>query len=116
MDRPTRLLVLAGEDFTGLWDVASESLDVGSHAEKSARELAGDALRVLLDEALIDLFTRRSAAWDFDPIPPSEVGAVLQVELAWEAPADSDAAGRVYIAATPRGLERLRQASWGESE
>lgn len=113
-----RLLVLAGEDFTGLWDAASEATSANSATGESPEpgELVRDALGHLLEQGLIELFTRRSDTWEFDAIRQSEIEAALRAGRVWEAPTGPDPAGRIYIAATRHGLERLHQANWGESE
>ncbi|WP_262848158.1 hypothetical protein [Mumia quercus] len=110
MENATRLLVLAAEDYTGLWDAAFEM----AH-ESSAEDAARDALTQLLTDGLIRIFV------GFDPaievpveLEPSRARAALAPGPHWEVPAEGTQGDLVYFAATDEGVSRIRELRWGE--
>jgi hypothetical protein len=106
MDARTTLLILAAEDYTGLWDGAF-SVDGGS---REAREV----LQTLLQEGLIAIFTND------DPITYSMVEldhddalVALAAEENWGVPEEGMEGVLVFFLTTPKGDACVRELNWG---
>lgn len=112
MENRTRLLLLAAEDFTGLWDAALEL----AH-ERSAEDVARRLLGQLTSEGLIELFVGTDPAQtaprvlDADEIPDA-----LSPGPQWSVPGDTSKGPFVYFAATDAGVALVQQLHWGEQD
>ena len=110
MDNRTRLLVLAAEDFTGLWDAAIEL----AH-ERSAEEAARQALAQLASEGLIALFVGADPARAAPRLlDPAEILDALSPGPQWSVPGPESKWPFVYFAATDAGVALVQQLHWGE--
>lgn len=110
-DNTTRLLILAAEDYTGLWDAAFEM----AH-EPLAEDAARSALTQLLEEGLIRIYAGVNPAIEvFVELEPRQALAALAPGAHWAAPAEGSQGELVYFAATDDGVSRLRELHWGES-
>lgn len=109
MDNATRLLILAAEDFTGLWDAAFEM----AH-EPSAENAARQGLTQLLNDGLVRIFTGVDPARE----TPAQLehGQELQALAPgpqWAVPEEGSEGELVYFAATHEGVTRLHELHWG---
>ena len=109
MDNTTRLLILAAEDFTGLWDAEFEMADE-PHPEEAARR----ALEHLLDGGHVKLFKGVNPALE-DPveIEHDQVRAALAPGPQWSVPAEGTDDELVYFAATDEGVALIQRLHWG---
>lgn len=110
MDNTERLLILAAEDFTGLWDAVFEM----AH-EPQAEVAARRALEHLLEGGHIRLFI------GVDPAlltPVEVVDEQVQTALApgphWSVPGEGTKGDLVYFAATDEGVALIRNLHWGQ--
>lgn len=109
-DNTTRLLILAAEDYTGLWDAAFEMGD-----EPAAEEAARQALTQLVNDGHVALFTSMDPAKDVPvQLERSKVLEALAPGPHWTVPEEGTDGVLVYFAATDAGVSRLRQLHWGE--
>lgn len=110
MDNATRLLILAAEDYTGLWDAAFEM----TH-EPSAEEAARQALKQLVNDGLVRIFT------GIDPARTAPVQLQQGQDLEalapgrqWAVPEEGTKGELVYFAASDKGVSRLHELHWGQ--
>ena len=102
--------MLAAEDFTGLWNAA---LDLAH--ERSAEEVARQALAQLASEGLIALFIGADPAQAAPRVlDPAEIPDALSPGPQWSVPAHESKGPFVYFAATDAGLALVQQLHWGE--
>ena len=110
MDNETRLLILAAEDYTGLWDAVFEM----AH-EPSAEEAARRVLTQLADDGLVRVFTgidpAREAPVQFEE---GEALEALAPGPQWAVPEEGTEGPLIYFAATNAGLALIQQLHWGE--
>lgn len=110
MDNKTRLLVLAAEDFTGLWDAALEL----AH-ERSAEDAARQALEELASDGLIELFAGGDPARaELQALDRAEVPEALGPGPQWAVPGPRSEGPYLYFATTDAGLALIQQLHWGE--
>ena len=110
MDNATRLLILAAEDYTGLWDAAFEM----AH-EPSAEDAARQGLTQLVNDGYVRIFTGADPARE----PPVELehGRALEALAPgpqWAVPEEGSEGELVYFAATDEGVSRLHELHWGQ--
>jgi hypothetical protein len=111
MDNTTRLLILAAEDYTGLWDAAFEM----AH-EPLAEDAARDALTQLFEEGLIRFYTGIDPAIEAPvELEPRQALAALAPGRHWAVPVEGTQGELIYFAATDDGVSRIRELHWGES-
>lgn len=109
MDNTTSLLILAAEDFTGLWDAVFEM----AH-ESSAEEAARRALKELLKGGHIRLFRGVNPALHAPvELDHDEVQDALAPGPQWSVPAEGTEGELVYFAATAEGVELIQRLHWG---
>ena len=107
-----KILVLAGEDFTGLWDAV---LDL--HDEPQPQRKASAVLQDLVERGLVELYVGEDIALS-DPAKLDLEGALAEFSPGpqWDVPAEGDAGPWVYFAATDAGVEWLRKHHWGKTQ
>ena len=106
----TRLLVLAAEDFTGLWDALLEL----AH-EASAEDAARQELAALANEGLIELFVGVGPAQEAPrALSQVEIPDALRPGPQWSVPAPGSKEPLVYFAASDAGTAVVQQLHWGE--
>lgn len=113
MDYATRLLVLAAEDFTGLWDVALEF----SGGDRNGSELAGEALTQLVSDGFVEVYI--GGPLDSlipDPVASDFVDVFLAPGPQWAVPEAGVHGPFVYVAATDAGRAHLTAMNWGEDQ
>jgi hypothetical protein len=111
MDNTTRLLILAAEDYTGLWDAAFEM----AH-EPLAEDAARGALTQLFEDGLIRIYVGVDPAIEVPvELEPRKALAALAPGAHWAVPAEGSQGELVYFAATDDGVSRIRELHWGES-
>lgn len=109
MDNSTRLLILAAEDFTGLWDAVLEM----AH-EPSAEEAARRALEELLTDGHIRLFRGVNPALQAPvELEHEEVQDALAPGPHWSVPGEGTEGELVYFAATDEGVALIQRLHWG---
>jgi hypothetical protein len=112
VDNRTRLLVLAAEDFTGLWDAQLEL----AH-ERSGEEAARQVLTQLANEGLIELFVGTDPAQaPLRALDRADTRDVLRPGPQWSVPERGSDGPFVYFAAADAGLDLVRRLHWGEDE
>jgi hypothetical protein len=82
-----RILLLAVEDYSGLWEAAFEAK--ASNAELSDNQavtLADDIIRQLLKKGWIKLFWSNWPSSDYTPVSVSQTNEVLSNPLYWKTP------------------------------
>jgi hypothetical protein len=109
MDNTTRLLILAAEDFTGLWDAVFEM----AH-EPSPEEAARRALEQLLTDGHVRLFRGINPALQAPvELDHEESRDALASGPHWSVPAEGTEGGLVYFAATDEGVSLIQRSHWG---
>jgi hypothetical protein len=102
-------MVLAGEDFTGLWDAA---LAVPAACDPVGT--ASSVLRDLVGAGLIELYESRDLAHSDPARLDSETGlAALLPGPQWDVPAAGENGPFIYFAATAAGVAWLHDHNWG---
>jgi hypothetical protein len=113
MDNATRLLVLAAEDFTGLWDMALEF----SGSDRDGRELASEALTQLVIDGLVEIYIGGPLfSSNPDPVAPDLLDVLLTPGPQWAVPEPGADGPFVYVAATDAGRNHLTAINWGQNQ
>ena len=111
MSNRTRLLVLAAEDFTGLWEAPLEL----AH-EASAEDAAGQELAALVDEGLIELFVGTDPAQETPrALDRAAIPDALRPGPQWSVPEPGSRGPCVYFAASDTGVALVQRLNWGEN-
>lgn len=112
MNTTTRLLVLAAEDFTGLWQAVLELPD-----EPQPEDGARRALGQLFSDGLIQLYEGGDLATSEPAILDRELTqSALGPGPQWVVPGPEDAGPWIYFAVSDTGLEWLQEHHWGHSQ
>lgn len=108
MDNRVRLLILAAEDFTALWDARLEL-----QHERSAEVVARQGLARLADDGLIEFFVGTGPAYIERRLDHGEIAEALRPGPQWATPEDGSDGPFTYFAATDAGVDLIRSLNWG---
>lgn len=111
MEGVTEILVLAGEDFTGLWEALLSMRD-----DPEPQAAAAAALHQLLERGLVELYESEDPSVS-DPtlVDLESAYAALVPGPQWEVPGQGTVGPLIYFAATAQGVDWLTEHHWGAS-
>jgi hypothetical protein len=82
-----RILLLAVEDYSGLWEAAFEAKALNTElSDSQAITLADDIIRQLLKQGWIKLFWSNWPSFDYTTVADSQTDEVLANSLYWKTP------------------------------
>lgn len=111
MDATTKILVLAGEDWTGLWDAPLDLSD-----ELQPEEAARLSLQQLVSDGLVEMFAGNLDDDDPAVLDRDQALEYLRPGPQWGAPKPDEPGPLVYFSATPAGIDWLNEHHWGVTQ